>query len=99
MTCGSVALGIGTAPIGWTRRNQVQVANLGVQPKEEWIRRGTAKAGVANNIEVIQAQDSLSQRQPDCRALPFTRRARPCAVNRADGKVYGMRGTMTLRSR
>jgi outer membrane protein len=44
-------------------RNEVQVANLGVQlAKEEVLQaRDRFNAGVANNIEVIQAQDSLAR--------------------------------------
>jgi outer membrane protein TolC len=41
----------------------VQVANLGVQLSKEEVdqARDRFKAGVANNIEVIQAQDALSR--------------------------------------
>lgn len=44
-------------------RNQVRVANLGVQLSREEVdqARDRFRAGVANNIEVIQAQDSLSR--------------------------------------
>jgi outer membrane protein TolC len=44
-------------------RNEVQVANLGVQLANEEVdqARDRFKAGVANNIEVISAQDSLSR--------------------------------------
>jgi len=44
-------------------RNEVQVANLGVQLATEEVdqARDRFKAGVANNIEVISAQDSLSR--------------------------------------
>jgi outer membrane protein TolC/ABC-type transporter Mla MlaB component len=44
-------------------RNEVQVANLGVQLAKEEVgqARDRFKAGVANNIEVISAQDSLSR--------------------------------------
>lgn len=44
-------------------RNEVQVANLGVRlAKEEVVQaRDRFRAGVANNIEVISAQDSLSR--------------------------------------
>lgn len=44
-------------------RNEVQVANLGVElAKEEVVQaRDRFRAGVANNIEVISAQDSLSR--------------------------------------
>jgi outer membrane protein len=44
-------------------RNEVQVANLGVQLSREEVdqARDRFKAGVANNIEVIQAQDSLAR--------------------------------------
>ena len=44
-------------------RNEVQVANLGVQLSKEEVdqARDRFRAGVANNIEVIQAQDSLAR--------------------------------------
>jgi len=44
-------------------RNEVQVANLGVRLAKEEVdqARDRFKAGVANNIEVISAQDSLSR--------------------------------------
>jgi len=44
-------------------RNEVQVANLGVQLAKEEVdqARDRFQAGVANNIEVISAQDSLSR--------------------------------------
>lgn len=44
-------------------RSQVQVANLGVQLSREEVdqARDRFRAGVANNIEVIQAQDSLAR--------------------------------------
>src|SRR5207244_11345463 len=46
-----------------SERNEVQVANLGVQLSKEEVdqARDRFKAGVANNIEVIQAQDSLAR--------------------------------------
>lgn len=44
-------------------RNEVQVANLGVQLAKDEVdqARDRFRAGVANNIEVISAQDSLSR--------------------------------------
>ena len=44
-------------------RNEVQVANLGVQLARQEVdqARDRFRAGVANNIEVISAQDSLSR--------------------------------------
>jgi len=44
-------------------RNEVQVANLGVQLAKEEVSqaRDRFQAGVANNIEVISAQDSLAR--------------------------------------
>ena len=44
-------------------RSEVQVANLGVQLSREEVdqARDRFSAGVANNIEVIQAQDSLAR--------------------------------------
>jgi outer membrane protein len=44
-------------------RSQVQVSNLGVQLSTEEVdqARDRFRAGVANNIEVIQAQDSLAR--------------------------------------
>jgi outer membrane protein len=60
----SIALDVKTALINLdSARNQVQVANLGVQLSKEEVdqARDRFKAGVANNIEVIQAQDSLAR--------------------------------------
>ena len=44
-------------------RNEVQVANLGIKLAKDEVdqARDRFKAGVANNIEVIQAQDALSR--------------------------------------
>ncbi|HKN74793.1 MAG TPA: TolC family protein [Candidatus Acidoferrum sp.] len=60
----SIALDVKTALINLdSARNQVAVANLGVQLSKEEVdqARDRFKAGVANNIEVIQAQDSLAR--------------------------------------
>src|ERR1700675_2494821 len=59
-----IALDVKTALLNLqSARNEVQVANLGVQLAEEEVdqARDRFKAGVANNIEVISAQDSLSR--------------------------------------
>ena len=59
-----IALDVKTALINLdSARNQVAVANLGVQLSKEEVNqaRDRFKAGVANNIEVIQAQDSLAR--------------------------------------
>src|SRR5216684_710561 len=59
-----IALDVKTALINLdSARSQVRVANLGVQlSREEVDQAGDRfKAGVANNIEVIQAQDSLAR--------------------------------------
>jgi outer membrane protein len=59
-----IALDVKTALINLgSARNEVQVANLGVQLSNEEVdqARDRFKAGVANNIEVIQAQDSLAR--------------------------------------
>jgi outer membrane protein len=59
-----IALDVKTALINLdSARNEVSVANLGVQLSNEEVdqARDRFKAGVANNIEVIQAQDSLSR--------------------------------------
>ena len=59
-----IALDVKTALLNLqSGRNEVQVANLGVQLSKEEVdqARDRFKAGVANNIEVIQAQDSLSR--------------------------------------
>ena len=59
-----IALDVKTALINLdSARNQVAVANLGVQLSREEVdqARDRFKAGVANNIEVIQAQDSLAR--------------------------------------
>jgi outer membrane protein len=59
-----IALEVKTALINLSSaRNEVTVANLGVQLSKEEVdqARDRFKAGVANNIEVIQAQDSLAR--------------------------------------
>jgi outer membrane protein len=59
-----IALDVKTALINLdSARSQVRVANLGVQLSKEEVdqARDRFKAGVANNIEVIQAQDSLAR--------------------------------------
>lgn len=59
-----IALDVKTALLNLSSaRNEVQVANLGVQLSKEEVdqARDRFKAGVANNIEVIQAQDALSR--------------------------------------
>jgi outer membrane protein len=59
-----IALEVKTALINLgSARNEVQVANSGVQLSNEEVdqARDRFKAGVANNIEVIQAQDSLAR--------------------------------------
>lgn len=59
-----IALDVKTALLNMqSAHNEVQVANLGVQLSKEEVdqARDRFKAGVANNIEVIQAQDSLSR--------------------------------------
>src|SRR5690349_1955927 len=59
-----IALDVKTALLNLdSARNEVQVANLGVDLAKQEVdqARDRFKAGVANNIEVIQAQDSLSR--------------------------------------
>jgi len=59
-----IALDVKTALINLeSARSQVVVANLGVQLSKEEVdqARDRFKAGVANNVEVIQAQDSLAR--------------------------------------
>ena len=59
-----IALDVKTALLNLnSARNEVQVANLGVVLSKEEVdqARDRFKAGVANNIEVIQAQDALSR--------------------------------------
>jgi len=59
-----IALDVKTALISLnSARNEVQVANLGIQLSNEEVlqARDRFRAGVANNIEVIQAQDSLAR--------------------------------------
>ncbi len=59
-----IALEVKTALLNLqSARSEVQVANLGVQLSKEEVdqARDRFKAGVANNIEVIQAQDSLAR--------------------------------------
>jgi len=59
-----IALDVKTALLNLnSARNEVQVANLSVVLSKEEVdqARDRFKAGVANNIEVIQAQDALSR--------------------------------------
>jgi outer membrane protein TolC/ABC-type transporter Mla MlaB component len=59
-----IGLDVKTALINLTSaRNEVQVSNLGVQLSQQEVdqARDRFRAGVANNIEVIQAQDSLAR--------------------------------------
>jgi len=59
-----IALDVKTALLNLkSARNQVEVADLGVQLSREEVgqARDRFKAGVANNIEVIQAQDALAR--------------------------------------
>jgi outer membrane protein TolC len=59
-----IALDVKTALLNLqSARSEVQVANLGVILSKEEVdqARDRFKAGVANNIEVIQAQDSLAR--------------------------------------
>jgi outer membrane protein len=59
-----IALDVKTALLNLrSARSEVQVANLGVQLSKEEVdqARDRFRAGVANNIEVIQAQDSLAR--------------------------------------
>ena len=59
-----IALDVKTALLNLrSARNEVEVANLGVKLAEEEVQqaRDRFQAGVANNIEVISAQDSLSR--------------------------------------
>jgi len=59
-----IALDVKTALLNLqSARSEVEVANLGVQLSKEEVdqARDRFRAGVANNIEVIQAQDSLAR--------------------------------------
>jgi outer membrane protein len=59
-----IALEVKTALLNLnSARNEVQVANLGMELSKQEVEqaRDRFKAGVANNIEVIQAQDSLAR--------------------------------------
>ena len=59
-----IALDVKTALLNLkSARNQVEVSALGVQLAKEEVdqARDRFKAGVANNIEVIQAQDALAR--------------------------------------
>jgi outer membrane protein len=59
-----IALEVKTALLNLnSARNEVQVANLGMELSKQEVEqaRDRFKAGVANNIEVIQAQDALAR--------------------------------------
>jgi outer membrane protein len=63
-TRNQIALDVKTALLNLdSARNEVQVANLGVQLAKQEVdqARDRFRAGVANNIEVISAQDSLAR--------------------------------------
>jgi outer membrane protein len=63
-TRNQIALDVKTALLNLeSARSEVQVANLGVQLAKEEVdqARDRFRAGVANNIEVISAQDSLAR--------------------------------------
>ena len=63
-TRNQIALDVKTALLNLdSARNEVQVANLGVQLAKDEVEqaRDRFRAGVANNIEVISAQDSLAR--------------------------------------
>jgi outer membrane protein len=62
--CNQISLDVKTSLLNLkSARNQVEVATLGVQLAKEEVdqARDRFKAGVANNIEVIQAQDALAR--------------------------------------
>jgi outer membrane protein TolC len=90
----SIALDVKTALINLdSARNEVQVANLGVElSKQELDQAGDRfKAGVANNIEVIQAQDSLARANDNQIAALFRFNQARADLARAVGqmeKVY-----------
>ena len=72
-------------------RNEVQVANLGVQLAKDEVdqARDRFKAGVANNIEVISSPGCAfpGERQSDRRAVSLQPGARGlCTCHRTDGK-------------
>jgi outer membrane protein len=63
-TRNQIALDVKTALLNLeSARNEVQVANLGVELSKQEVdqARDRFRAGVANNIEVISAQDSLAR--------------------------------------
>ena len=63
-TRNQIALDVKTALLNLeSARSEVQVANLGVELAKEEVdqARDRFRAGVANNIEVISAQDSLAR--------------------------------------
>jgi len=90
-----IALDVKTALLNLqSARSEVQVANLGVQLSKEEVdqARDRFKAGVANNIEVIQAQDSLSRANDNQIAALFRFNQARADLARSIGqmeKVYG----------
>jgi outer membrane protein TolC/ABC-type transporter Mla MlaB component len=89
-----IALDVKTALLNLqSARSEVQVANLGVQLSKEEVdqARDRFKAGVANNIEVIQAQDSLARANDNQIAALFRFNQSRADLARAIGqmeKVY-----------
>jgi outer membrane protein len=89
-----IALDVKTALLNLnSARNEVQVANLGVELSKEEVdqARDRFKAGVANNIEVIQAQDALSRANDNQIAALYRFNQARADLSRAIGqmeKVY-----------
>jgi outer membrane protein len=85
-----IALDVKTALINLdSARNEVQVANLGVQLSNQEVdqARDRFKAGVANNIEVIQAQDSLARANDNQIAALYRFNQARADLARAVGKM------------
>ncbi len=86
-----IALDVKTALLNLdSARSEVQVANLGVTLAKQEVdqARDRFQAGVANNIEVISAQDSLSRANDNQIAAlyRFNQARADFALHRADGK-------------
>jgi outer membrane protein TolC len=88
-----IALEVKTAIVDLeSARNEVNVANLGVKLAEEEVSqaRDRFQAGVANNIEVISAQDALARANDNQIAALFRYNQARADLSRAIGRMESL---------
>ena len=88
-----IALDVKTALLNLkSARNQVGVADLGVELSKEEVdqARDRFKAGVANNIEVIQAQDALARANDNQIAALYRYNQSRADLARATGRMEAL---------